>query len=355
MENASIQVIVELLPVDVNKTSLFTYGERVGVAIVLLIIFVLGTLGNSIVILAVALSKDLHTIPNVFVVSLAIADLCYCLLLPSSSVIPLLSRVPWRSETLCFLSALMAYTSVGASLYNLACIALNRLLVIRGPAKARKWLFTTKKIAIMVAGTWAIPLAAILVPLPFGIGALGLDKQDNTCSDIDTHPRSIEYHLIQVFCFYPLPLMILIISYSLLFFHVHYSFKHRRESFKLTHQEMSDFRTDDDTMQDKLKARFKKRTNRQQLQITKNLFIVSCVFVVCGAPYSVALLTTSNARILLFLSVLFTFNSCVNPILYTVNHSRFKVVILCILRCRLKDIPKPSALLVSLRATFCRV
>ena len=40
MENASSQVIAEFLPdVAVNKTSLFTYGERVGVAIVLLIIF----------------------------------------------------------------------------------------------------------------------------------------------------------------------------------------------------------------------------------------------------------------------------------------------------------------------------
>ncbi|XP_071784330.1 rhodopsin, GQ-coupled-like [Asterias amurensis] len=338
--------------VDIMNASPFTYSERVGVAILLLIIFVLGTVGNGIVILAVALSKDLQTIPNVFVVSLAVADLCYCLLLPFSSVVPLLSRDGWRSETLCFLLALMAFTSVGSSLYNLACIALNRLFVIKGPVKAHEWLFTTKKIIIMVAGTWVIPLAAMLVPPAFGIGALGYDEQDNTCSDIDTHLRFMDYHLIQVFCFYPIPLLILTISYSLVFIHVKRHFKHREESFRSSH-EMTDFQADDE-MQEQVTVRFKKRANRQQLQITKNLFIVTCLFVVCFSPYSVALLVTSNSRTLLFSSVLFTFNSCVNPIVYTVNHPRFNVVIRCILGCRFKDIPKPSGLLVSTRERFCR-
>ena len=95
-----------------------------------------------------------------------------------------------------------------------------------------------------------------------------------------------------------------------------------------------------DTVHDELEARFKKYVHRRQLKITKNLFIVSCTFVLCTAPYTLAVLVTSNPRPLLFLSVLFTFNSCINPILYTVNHPRFNVVIRCILGRRLGDIPK---------------
>ncbi|XP_038067142.1 probable G-protein coupled receptor No18 [Patiria miniata] len=331
--------------------SLFTYEERVVVAVLVLIIFVCGTVGNSIVILAVILSQDLQNITNVFVVSLATADLCYCLLLPISNVVALLSidGWPWESEALCSLSALMSFTCAGASLYNLACIALNRMLLVRGPVTVYQWLFTPRKIVCLVMCTWAIPLAVLLIPLSFGIGELGYDQGDSTCSDIDSHPRYVEYHLIQAFCLYPIPLLTIVISYSLIFLHVKRHFERREESFRESHEMVSlEGEPDDNTRQ--LEARFKKRVSRQQLKITMNLFMVTCAFVLFSAPYSLALLSPHNSRVLLFLSVPFTCNSCVNPIIYTVNHPRFNGVIRCILRCRFGDIPRPSYLLVSARA-----
>ena len=103
MENAS--------NVNVVGESPFTYGERIGVAVLILVIFIFGLIGNSIVILAVVLSKELQTVSNVFVVSLAVADLCYCLLLPLSNATALLAPDGWpfESEILCTMSALMAF------------------------------------------------------------------------------------------------------------------------------------------------------------------------------------------------------------------------------------------------------
>ncbi|XP_022099539.1 5-hydroxytryptamine receptor 2A-like [Acanthaster planci] len=330
--------------------SLFTYEERVVVAVLVLIIFVVGTIGNCIVILAVMLSKQLQNNTNVFVVSLAATDLCYCLLLPVSNVAALLSVDGWplHSKGLCFLLALMSFTCGGASLYNLACIALNRLLLIRGPAAAYHWLFTPKKIVIMVVCTWAIPLVALLIPPAFGVGELGYDPGDNTCSDIDYHPRSSDYQLVQAFCIYPIPLATIVISYSLIFVHVKRHFERKEESFRSSHEMLSGARPDETTRE--LEVRFKKRVNRQQLQITTNLFMVSSAFVVFSAPYSFTLLVPHSGRVLLFLSVPFTFNSCLNPIIYTVNHPRFNRVIRCILRCRFGEIPKPSRLLLAARA-----
>ena len=54
MENAS--------NVNVVGESPFTYGERIGVAVLILVIFIFGLIGNSIVILAVVLSKELQTV-----------------------------------------------------------------------------------------------------------------------------------------------------------------------------------------------------------------------------------------------------------------------------------------------------
>ena len=58
------------------------YKQRVIVAVLYLMVVVLGIFGNTLVILAVLLSKKLRTATNAFVVSLSVADLLTCLGLP---------------------------------------------------------------------------------------------------------------------------------------------------------------------------------------------------------------------------------------------------------------------------------
>nr|XP_054750207.1 C-C chemokine receptor type 8-like [Lytechinus pictus] len=73
---------------DVHSEEEFEVGyiHRVIGATVLCIISLVGIFGNSLVILAVSVSRKLQTITNVFVVSLSITDLLTCASLPFQSL-----------------------------------------------------------------------------------------------------------------------------------------------------------------------------------------------------------------------------------------------------------------------------
>ena len=79
---------------EVHGELLYSYGERIFIAICWLLITIIGTTGNSMVIIAVICSRKLQTATNVFVVSLATADLLTNLFV-FWSVVALLSPDGW--------------------------------------------------------------------------------------------------------------------------------------------------------------------------------------------------------------------------------------------------------------------
>lgn len=87
------------------------------------------------------------------------------------------------------------------------------------------------------------------------------------------------------------------------------------------------------------------RLNRRQIQITKNLFVVVCAFLVCVSQYVVFLVVPSLERALPYSAVLLTFSHAVNPLIYAIKHPTFKVVIRPMITCKLSKIPGPSKLL----------
>ena len=92
-----------------NHTSQYTYGARVFVAIAVLIICLLGIVGNSTVLIAVALSCRLQTITNVFVANLSVADLLMSLCAFINTVILLIpGSLPRSLDNLCLLVAFMS-------------------------------------------------------------------------------------------------------------------------------------------------------------------------------------------------------------------------------------------------------
>ncbi|XP_038055038.1 melatonin receptor type 1B-B-like [Patiria miniata] len=335
--------------------SLQTYQERVAMAVLWLLIALIDIIGNTMVILAVVFSKKLRTSTNVFVVSLSVADLLTGLALPMSAV-GLLSpgdTWPWSTETPCYLAGMLLYISSCASLYNLASIALNRLILIKRPMTLYRSLYTRRNLAINVAVLWFVAIATMVVPPLCGVGGFGYDEQHHSCSDMDTHPKAKTFEKIQTFLSYPIPLIIIVTSYTLIYLHVRRHFKAQRSlrggiSISDTGpvSSSSSFQVSDNAAV--LKTSQQGRAYRQQLQITKNLFMAVCAFVVCVTPYGVALFIPNTDRYLLFLGVVFTCNSCVNPIIYASKHPQFKKVLRRMLQCRYSQIEEPSDALKAL-------
>ena len=104
--------------------------QRIIVAVMFLIAALVGSVGNTIVIIAVCLSRKLRTVTNVFVVNLAVADLLTSLFVPWNAV-ALLSLDGWPLPFwICSVAGAITYLCISASFYSLASIAVNRFILI---------------------------------------------------------------------------------------------------------------------------------------------------------------------------------------------------------------------------------
>ncbi|XP_071803541.1 rhodopsin, GQ-coupled-like [Asterias amurensis] len=338
-----------------------SYTVRVVVGVLFLLIAVINITGNSMVIFAVIFSKKLRTSTNVFVVSLSSADLLAGLALPMSSVALISPGNSWpgSTEAPCYIAGLLLYTSSSASLFNLASIALNRLILIKSPMKWYRILYTKCNLVINVVVIWTVAIVIMTVPPLCGIGDYGYDKQQHTCTDLDNHPRAKTFKKIQTFGSYPISFVIIITSYIIIFVHVRRHFKKQmRNDDNITIPGCSSsgrgnsFQTSDNAAV--MRAGRRDRISQQQLEITKNLFMAVCAFFICITPYSVALFIPNNDRFLLFGGVVFLCNSCVNPIIYAAKHPQFKKVLRLMLRCKYSEIEEPSDTIKHLKACCCK-
>ncbi|XP_030830297.1 C5a anaphylatoxin chemotactic receptor 1-like [Strongylocentrotus purpuratus] len=112
-----------------SDTDLFVfedYNQRIAIAIILCIIFIVGAIGNTLVITAVGLSRKLRSSTNWLVVNLGCSDLLTCLSLPFN-VVALLSRDGWPLPGwICAANSAVILVCLGASVMTLALIAYNR-------------------------------------------------------------------------------------------------------------------------------------------------------------------------------------------------------------------------------------
>ncbi|XP_038045218.1 G-protein coupled receptor moody-like [Patiria miniata] len=330
--------------------------QRTIVASLILIISLVGIIGNSLVILAVLLSKKLRTTTNAFVVNLSIADLLTCLVIPWDAVALLGKDGLPVGEWICSIVAAVIFTTVGCSICTLASIATNRLLLITRPTATYRRIYTPKKIAVWLVVIWLVPLLTTTIPPLLNVGALGFNQQFHFCGSIHTHPNYNAFNLIISAVLYPIPCFVIVVSYSLIWIHLH------RQAKKLTKRPVSSSpisvsaiaNNQDAIPMDQLpvpaatsNANRSPGTSRQT-EVTKNMLYVVCGFGLCTTPYSVNLFADDNSPLIPYTTVIVLLNSCINPLIYATKHRDFKTVFGCILRRRWVLIPNPSNFLKAL-------
>ncbi|XP_022080937.1 melatonin receptor type 1A-like [Acanthaster planci] len=336
-----------------------SYGLMVFLACVWIVVAVLGVVGNSTVILSVILSKLVQTSTNVLVINLSVADLLTSLSLPWTSV-AMLSDGTWplSTEVPCQIAAFLFHTGLGASLYNLALIALNRLVRLTRPLATYNRIFSPRKMACIVTFSWLVPIFVIVFPLTIGVGGLGYDVKHASCSDDDMHPRADEYNLAQTISFFPVPMATVLISYLAIHIYIRRHFREQlsrnksRNSVKLdpSTARVTSTSSGEATAESKEGRGGQRKISRQQLRITKNLFVVFCAFMLCLSPYFIGMFFPLSDTVTLHASTIVIFNSCVNPVIYGAKHPQFKRVLRPMLRCRWEKIPKPSKALKAVLA-----
>ncbi|XP_022079983.1 melatonin-related receptor-like [Acanthaster planci] len=346
--------------IDANTTANFSSCAVADVHVVVLNIlcgipFVIGIPSNSLVILAVILSKKLRTTTNVFVVNLSIADLLTCLTIPAFVVCVDLEFCMWDKllyaldGALCLGSVFVISTSLGCSLFSLFSIALNRLLLITRPLTTYRKIYTPKKIAVWLVLTWFMCLGSLC------IAVLPVQK-GSTTGEQGVAIVIIPVHLIAIG-----------VCYVLLWRHIKRHTWIMARSRKVpngTPAGSSTMTALSNTKRTLSPSPIGANTimaghsqlSRHQSEITKNMFYVVCASVLCIGPYGVCLFLDVDGHSIVakqYAFVMLLFNSCVNPLIYAAKHRDFKTVFGCIVRRQWEDIPEPSDFLKAMRRRKC--
>ena len=363
-----------------EEATIYSYGERIFVGVTWSLISTLGTIGNSLVIISVLLSRKLQTPPNVFVTNLAIADLLTCLFL-LGKVVGMVGQDGWPLPEvvwLCAVSAFMLFMCIAVSLFNLAAISFNRFILITQPYEIYQNFFSWYKVGLMVFSTWSIPFGMLLVLFLNDYVDFGYDKKYADCSNMD---ETFEYTMMFGFLVYLVPLTIIITSYASVFKHIKRHFKKmkvnelnsishisglmpRLNNRDISHQGIPPTSSNDmsvlqsSSVQGLVQSerepsllappgasRRLDKITRRDIKITKNLFIVVIIFFLCFTPYFIIQFIPSLYKLNVYAGIFVIANSAINPIVYARRHPHFKIILTSIVKCQFYRIPEPTDIL----------
>ncbi|KAI1723672.1 7 transmembrane receptor (rhodopsin family) domain-containing protein [Ditylenchus destructor] len=104
-------------------------------AILYIVIIIFGVVGNVCVILAIARTRSLQTVPNMFIFSLSCSDVVVCC--TSATITPITAfQKEWLfGRFLCSVAPFIAGVSLCFSTFTLAAISVDRFMLIRFPMK----------------------------------------------------------------------------------------------------------------------------------------------------------------------------------------------------------------------------
>ncbi|ELT94145.1 hypothetical protein CAPTEDRAFT_64190, partial [Capitella teleta] len=279
--------------------------------IILIATTLIGNVGNVLVIGAVVCDRKLRKEGNVFIVNLAIADLCVTSVVDPFSVAGVLVGHQWFLDrhVLCHAIGSICLVSCVCSLWSIAAISVNRFVLLCRQTLYRK-IFTWRSAIHMSLGLWVV---AILLDLPNF-----LDWSDHTydmktmaCSYDRT--ASYSYTVFFITLFVTIPLFVVVYCNIKI-----YSFVLRSR--------IRDYASDPLTSKNRVLPG--KREIRQEVKLAKTLFLIFLVFCVCWAPYALVCLIDRYDRIskdVYTVAILMAHSSStLNSILYCATNKRFR-------------------------------
>ncbi|XP_041357591.1 QRFP-like peptide receptor [Gigantopelta aegis] len=322
--------------------------ELVPNAVVYGLTFLLGLVGNVLVIISVARYKRMQNVTNIFLLSLATADLLLVLICVPVKIAKFFSFTWTFGEVLCKLVHYLQNVSIICSVANLTGLSLERYYAILHPIRA-KYTCTVTLARRTVLVIW---LLSVLMALPILVGQTHLPVGERVKAFwcLERWDRVIYHQLYQLYMF----IIILIMPISLMTFAYSsicrklWKVSYHRATIRanrprLSCQETGLLYTPTRFRQDKVlpgsltvrRKRVSMDEDATRKQVIKMLVAVVVLFTICWGPIMMNnllvafhVLTDLNEGHLKPIRQAFWLmaysNSCVNPIVYGFMSKNFR-------------------------------
>lgn len=277
------------------------------------LIAILGLLGNGLVILILLNYQNMKTIPNVYILNLAIVDFVFVLNLPLLAYQIATNNWPF-GNFMCKFAGGIDTLNQYASIYTLALMSVDRLIAVVYPLSSMR--YRTKKIARSLcatvwvfSGIFSIPIVILQTTTTHEGSSLTM------CAILNlTDTQHYAYLFVTVICGFLLPLLIISVCYITLMFQISSS--------------TLPISSDGSAAQ------------RAQKRVSVLVVSVIVVFVVCWLPYYVVQFVAAFSNMTPTLAVVYTITTCwcyanslFNPFIYTFIGENFKRNLLLMLGC----------------------
>ena len=315
---------------NLTEFSVIAFHHRAIAASILIALTPIGLFGNALVISAVVVAKKLRTITNILVINLAFSDLVTCLCFPflSAGLLSQTGSYPMH-DMICSSIAGVVITCLECSSSTLLAIAFVRWYVITRSVRGHQGIHAPKKVVALVVLIWIQSVAFLILPFVLGIGTLGYSKSHHLCELTVTNLFGM-YYIVILGIGLAIVLMLTLIFYLLILRHVLRHRKQIRNKFPTAedirsgatlNNQIQASSTPPGSRPPKIKA-----MNKMEVEISKNLFVVAGVLVICILPQSIHFMIPGDDALRIYSSMIMMANSVVNPIVYGFKHPIFKEV-----------------------------
>ncbi|XP_046576866.1 gastrin/cholecystokinin type B receptor-like [Haliotis rubra] len=308
---SSVAKAIPEMPLYILVTSTLLY----------VIIFLTGTIGNSVVAAVVGLRQDMRTSTNLFLVNLAVADLMVITVCMPTALVDIYAKDIWHfGATMCTLVPMLENCAAHASVLTMMVIASERFQAICHPLRIRDTKIYSKSMKLfIVIFIWFI---SMLTSMPFiGISVYrDSSYYDGTpikvCRQSIVLPWQKGYIVCLCVVFFTLPFVVLGILYLI-----------------IARALVREFR-----FSDKLDEQRCHSKNKARRRVVIMLVIITLLFFFFHLPFRTVgmwMIFASPAKVralgfegfwnlLCFARIMFYLNSCTNPIVYSLISTKFR-------------------------------